>query len=350
MLSLANKLYPPPPSEASLTQANQKQQKLIIGFDLLKFIMAIVVVNIHSGIFEAFKTGTLYDFGCSINKAAVPTFLVISAFLFFSKIRSTDGNGIKELIGFEKRANILYLFWIIVLTPFVLFNFHKEFLQLPVLDAITQFVKNYFFGYLFGASWYLGALIVGMPIIFLLQKILNARLLWIPTLLLHIYLFNANTESGLYAWYTENLRTPMLSFPNALVWLTIGFYLSDKRVIYWFQQIKNIWYVCILCIYILFSTIMPDYSYLFRLIAVPALVAWAYHATPLLNSNNCRKLRIYSTHIYCMHTSVLVVLNHLCVPTTYLRFAIACLICIAASELIIRIMSNKHFRWLKYSY
>ena len=142
----------------------------------------------------------------------------------------------------------------------------------------------------------------------------------------------------------------MLSFPNALVWLTIGFYLSDKRVIYWFQQIKNIWYVCILCIYILFSTIMPDYSYLFRLIAVPALVAWAYHATPLLNSNNCRKLRIYSTHIYCMHTSVLVVLNPLCVPTTYLRFAIACLICIAASELIIRIMSNKHFRWLKYSY
>ena len=325
MLSLANKRYPPP-SEASLTQANQKQQKLIIGFDLLKFIMAIVVVNIHSGIFEAFKTGTLYDFGCSINKAAVPTFLVISAFLFFSKIRSTDGNGIKELIGFEKRANILYLFWIIVLTPFVLFNFHKEFLQLPVLDAITQFVKNYFFGYLFGASWYLGALIMGMPIIFFLQKILSARLLWIPTLLLHIYLFNANTESGLYAWYTENLRTPM------------------------FQQIKNIWYVCILCIYILFSTIMPDYSYLFRLIAVPALVAWAYHATPLLNSNNCRKLRIYSTHIYCMHTSVLVVLNPLCVPTTYLRFAIACLICIAASELIIRIMSNKHFRWLKYSY
>lgn len=67
------------------------KKKVYYGLDLLKFIMAFIVVMIHV---KPFPAGTvLYSAFSPLLAVAVPVFFVISAFLLFSKIYGSNSNG-----------------------------------------------------------------------------------------------------------------------------------------------------------------------------------------------------------------------------------------------------------------
>lgn len=133
------------------------------GIDLMKFLMAIVIVSIHVQLHTV-----LGQWYLRFQDHAVPLFFVFSSYFFFKKMRERVLN-VKDmwkgLLDFEKHCNLLYIFWIVALSPVVLYWWHSEYLHLQPVELVLQFVKEYMLGSQFGASWFLGALIVATPIV-----------------------------------------------------------------------------------------------------------------------------------------------------------------------------------------
>lgn len=82
------------------------------GIDLLKFIMSIIIVNVHSCVFETLANDYWGGLIKTVSNVCVPTFFVISSFFFFRKVRSltTTKEKNRQLLMFEKRTLFLYLF------------------------------------------------------------------------------------------------------------------------------------------------------------------------------------------------------------------------------------------------
>lgn len=93
------------------------QAKSIYGFDILKFVMALMIIAIHSaGSFMKYKLGFFLE---PFIASAVPTFFVLSAYFLFKKLR-TNNFAFHEVLTFVKRIGIMYGFWFIVNIPVVL--------------------------------------------------------------------------------------------------------------------------------------------------------------------------------------------------------------------------------------
>lgn len=92
-------------------------KRQIQGFDLLKFIMALFIVSIHTHFYESLIANNYQLIGEGISKIqnlAVPIFFVISSFLFFRKNFSRLKDNNKLWIKFVKRLGIVYLFYITI--------------------------------------------------------------------------------------------------------------------------------------------------------------------------------------------------------------------------------------------
>lgn len=323
------------------------------GIDLMKFIMAIVIVSIHAQLYTVLGQWYLV-----FQDHAVPLFFVFSSFFFFKKIRHAESwnEQWKSLMHFEKRINLLYLFWIIALMPAILYWWHSEYLHLPLVDLLLQFVKEYFFGSQFGAAWFLGSLIVATPIILCsaskLTKFKKSErgevILLLITLFIYIYL-NECEECSLYRLYEATFRSPRLSFPIALWWLTLGYFFSNKKVepfLKWLGTKKSI---LLWSIFFVIGCIFPTIRYLTVTIGVVALFAFSINLR--LNDNPAiyRRLRIYSIHIFVMHFTIILVISYFMQDHVTMIFAITVVLCIAISEILIRLMAYPPFKWLIYS-
>lgn len=159
--------------------------KNLNGIDSLKFIMAIIIIGVHSCIFEELGNGYWEMIVKNITYLCVPTFFVISSFFFFKKIRMLNSiaEKKKQLWHFEKRLMLLYTFWIVVQLPYVIYvqKYHE-------LSDIIRFLRDIFFGSTFIASWFMGAMITGMPIVFMLSKNRFSKVL-VTGLLCVVYMF-----------------------------------------------------------------------------------------------------------------------------------------------------------------
>lgn len=62
--------------------------KTIYGFDILKFLMALVVVNIHVQLIKVCgDNNILFVIWSFVNDCAVPVFFVLSSYFLFRKLR-----------------------------------------------------------------------------------------------------------------------------------------------------------------------------------------------------------------------------------------------------------------------
>lgn len=206
-------------------------QKVITGFDLLKFLMALVIINIHLNLAE-YADGTWMSIPWRfINDMAVPTFFILSSFFFFRKVREGNKDDkVQALRYYECRLAKLYLFWVIALSPIILYCWHPEYLTSSYF-AVFLFIKNFLFGYEFGASWFFGALLIGVPIIFAIRNISNGMIALLMSLVVYIYLYVDIDRKLLCELYTNILRDPKLSFPSGLLWISLGATMSNEKVV-----------------------------------------------------------------------------------------------------------------------
>lgn len=136
------------------------EKKTIYGFDLLKFIMAVLIIAAHTHLFEEYDI--LASIRGNIASIAVPTFMAISAFFFFKKIYRVpkEENTRPILVKTVKRLAILFLCWYILMLPMTYIKFFS-------VATIKETVFAIFLSCTFNGYWFIKALIINTCIFYL---------------------------------------------------------------------------------------------------------------------------------------------------------------------------------------
>ena len=154
--------------------------KKYIGVDILKFIMAIFVVAIHTYP-NPFKDGIHNDNNILdidqiwdiIVRFAVPYFFIASGFFLFLKLKKESDNLLRQkiVLSFGKRIMRLYIYWTIIFLPITIWSFINN-RDLFFVDLFS-FLKNVFIvghNFLSWPLWYLLTMIYSIVILYFLTS------------------------------------------------------------------------------------------------------------------------------------------------------------------------------------
>lgn len=147
----------------------QKEYKVL---DVMKFVMAIVVVAIHTRPEMSFSSPFVIRLFESVYSIAVPFFFMASGFLLFRKILlPLNEEGEQRIKSYLKRMCRLYLVWTIIYLPLTIYGFYID--GLSPIKAVAVFIRNTLLvgeNFMSWPLWYLLALIVAVSIIYMLLK------------------------------------------------------------------------------------------------------------------------------------------------------------------------------------
>lgn len=141
-----------------LSDTEYKNSKSLYAIDLMKFIMALCVVGIHTDPLKSYSSfiNSLLLFGAF--RLAVPFYFVSSSYLLFRKIdlNSIRGEIIRKYIY---RLAIMYVLWILIYIPIIIQEY----------TSFKSVLRDVFFlGY--GHLWYILASIHAVIYIYLLLR------------------------------------------------------------------------------------------------------------------------------------------------------------------------------------
>lgn len=139
------------------------------NIDIAKFIMAIIVVSIHTDPFIQFSN--FYYFYHSIIGLPVPFFFLATGFFIGIKMKDTGGDYTKSLVKYIK----LYLIWTIIYLPLAI---HYYVFSSDPSFTLYSAIKNYIIGLFFTGEhynswmlWYLLSVIYTLLLLFIFSKI-----------------------------------------------------------------------------------------------------------------------------------------------------------------------------------
>lgn len=328
-----------------------QQKKIISGLDVMKFIMAFLIVDIHVQGYlitpSIVQTYVIHP----IESLAVPAFFVISSFLFFRKARYAE-NQIHLVLHFMKRLCILYLFWCVVWSPIIYLQ--KEYFHPITVWVPLYIIRDFFFGSMFDASWFLGALLVGVPIVVLLMRSCKEWIGFIICFVVYLFAINCSwlpehffriNELYKIAVCSDGMR---LSFPLGLLWIAIGFVMANRKVIAWMGDINGcLPFIAALLFFVLtfFIPVVPNILCVVSLFV--AAYTWQLPEHLLLY----RRVRTYSILFYVIHDCFKKIPKQLFGwENGPLLFVVTIAFCFLASEVIMRMKDVKGFGWLRYAY
>ncbi len=335
-------------------------KKVYVGIDLLKFIMALMIVAIHVDPFA--KNIWLSNIFQPLKDIAVPVFFIISSFLLFSK----DNLGWEGLFHFAKRILVLYCVWFLIDFPYILsnkvyFNLH----EFP--NSIILLLKDLFLSYTFPGSWFLSALVVSVFIVFVLSKSIGRWCTFILSLSLSLYIYLhsilPDNMLTIYKWYALHVREEVyLSFPFALVWVSIGQILAKKPLINMsfisLSQKRNYLFLCggvaIYIFYVLTNNLI-SLSVLKYLLAI--FVFLLFKDMPIPAKPLFRWMRNCSIIMYLFHFALagkkslfLSVINKEGLAWDLSFYFLVVLLSLLFASIILLLERNKYFRFLKYTH
>lgn len=152
-----------------------EQRKQYPQLDLMKLIMAVLVVMIHTEPFAIQRGQFLSELYDDILRLAVPFFFMTSGFLLGKKCAGADKNRITAVLGTSIRRNLrLYLLWSLIYLPAAIVGYAQEGTGL-VSGAIRYVVSLVAVGEHFYSwpLWYLLAMIYGLVGILVLRRFMG---------------------------------------------------------------------------------------------------------------------------------------------------------------------------------
>ena len=319
-------------------------KKIFTGVDFFKCMAALGVVAIHTRapIFNVF------------GRLGVPFFAIISGMFFFSKYTYLDSKDKKKkyLFKYLKRIFLLYLTWQVIYIPFVIKNilYYKE----NNYDLITFIWRFIFPGYGYstsnhfiagtngwGVSWYLIALLMGLPLLCLLLKYIN-NMMFIGIISIGIeilYILNSG-----YFYITHFHIWGILAFPRIFIYLFIGLVIS--RNLNLIEQINIYKLIVILIIFMSLFFAENYFIYLHSgnivseevITTVPTSTLVVLLSLKLNLNVDTLTLREFSIFLYTSQILFIFVLQHTIfknnyVLTNYLEFFIVVLLAYLAMKL-----------------
>lgn len=332
------------------------QRENIEILDVTKFVLAIMVVGIH----------TLGKYGIyPLFRIAVPLFFMISSYLFFSN--SEKRGNIRFLKKFCIRNLKLYCFWFIVLMP--VFLPLGGYLTGNLLFNVFKLIIKVFFGSTFTASWYISALVIGMILVFACDKLkIDYRIVlgftfWIYVICcLNSNYRNLMADDSIVVMINRIYPGTIYNgFLAGLFWISLGYVFACKGKIC-NRKKSNIGLIVSILFLVGEYFIVTKYHLTVDNDCYFMLVPVCYFIfDKLINCNwKCKKievklLRKYSTIIYCVHGSVSgLIENYWIIETNLLscilKFVIVLIISIGIAYAICTLERKKVFKWLHYAY
>lgn len=271
------------------------------GLDVLKILLAIIVVLRHCGQ-SFFIHGSIYKIVVTniISPVAVPTFFIISSFLFFNK--HVEGNNLKKYL---LRLLLLYGVWTLVYLPLIIIDLPKTF------NGGIQFLQRVVFDGSYFHLWYLPSLMFAILLTYILSKWMCNKALLTLSLLLFVlgtFVETYNFISPLLNW--ELYKTIFITTRNGLffgfVFVVLGKIISEKVL---FQKVRYdvliIISVCLVAAEGVFLSVLKEknlinmnFSSLFLSIF---LVLIFKELNVKANKTTLRTIRNMSTIIFCLH-------------------------------------------------
>ena len=208
--------------------------------DIMKYVMAIIVVAIHTRPEYSFESETVRALFESVYSIAVPYFFIASGFLLFRKIIfPLNSEGEARILAYIKRIFKLYVIWTIIYLPFTFYGFYKD--SVSPLKSIIIFIRNVAFvgeNFMSWPLWYLLALIIAVCIIYVLMKY-RFPMLWIVGLSILVafigYILDYCNENGIMQTITDLYYSIFLKTRNGFfvgfLYVSLGMFLAKTKKI-----------------------------------------------------------------------------------------------------------------------
>lgn len=140
------------------------------GIDLVKVLMAFVVVSIHTTAWPLL----------GIRAVAVPFFFIVSGFFLFGKMTGDRSGDLDAIRAWTLRILKLYLIWTAVYLPFTVYGFIQD--GLSWKQALGVFARNLAFvgkNFMSWPLWYLLALVWSGVLFYLLRALRTPAWIWL---------------------------------------------------------------------------------------------------------------------------------------------------------------------------
>lgn len=334
----------------------------IYGLDLLKFMMALLIVSIHT---QAFLSWDLYDYIKVVQKWCVPTFFFLSSFFLMKKFITHPTERKQFYIRFISRMGLLYAFWFIFNIPIYIRLLNCT--TVTTFEFLTGLIKNILFSSTFEGSWFLSALFVGMSILCLFVYIgIDKWIILISFSIVYIIVYICKFDPAhdylnmyrFYNWYTANIcKHPLLSFIRSLPFIALGYVMATHTIYEKIQSLANnkLFHSIPIILAILIFTeaqigniIIEQF---FILLAVPLISTW-FHGLRLPESKVWKLLRNLSILIYLLHFMLIVYVRNIPMISNISgisKYILILFVAISISYIII-FLSNNKIRVFRYLY
>ena len=297
------------------------------GLDILKAILAITVVLRH--IEQGIGKESLFAFiwGAYLSPVAVPCFFIISGYLFFIKEPTRE-----RLWHQVKRILSLYLWWLILYSPIIIYDWIKKIRNGEILrNLIKHFIQETIFAGGYYHLWYLTSLVVALILIYLLEKFIKDKVIVLICLVAFVigilvdnyeFMFTNRSLIRLIQYYRNIFLTTRNGIFFAPLFLEIGRILAKTGKEWKTTKVKKL----VLVLLILFSMFQfiealslghiygydRAHSMMFSVIVTAPCLFILFRD---LNLSWCevigKKLRNVSTLLYFIHPGALYVYSFL---------------------------------------
>lgn len=159
------------------------ERKIYPSLDIMKFIMAMLILTQHTSNEWAHSKGLVHAF-FGLGNFAVPFFFACSGFLFFSKLKTLDMGGQKDYYKkWSLRIGKMYLVWSLIYFCFVFYGWISN--GLYAVNIVRYLHRVVVFSS-YATIWFLPALWVGASICYWLKRHAKKQVVWSIMLLLFV--------------------------------------------------------------------------------------------------------------------------------------------------------------------
>ena len=200
--------------------------------DLLKFIMAFVVVSIHTTNFETFNCLFANDLLQYVKCFAVPFFFAVSGYFLYRKLSVLPDDEHDAVFDKALRKTLmLYVIWSITYIPINLYGEYYEWGHTSLIVMISSMVRGWLFvGQNYGSwiMWYILAYIVALLLIKDLHRMFSYPvIIGISFLMLTIgWLYSFNHDTYSIALYDNLFKSTRNGFFWGFPCVCAGFVVS----------------------------------------------------------------------------------------------------------------------------
>ena len=228
--------------------------------------------------------------------------------------------------------------------------------------GLKLFLMDIFLRFTYPGSWFLSALIIATTIVFFLGKKINYWILLCIFFILYLYIYNVQSlpESYklLYEWYENHIRNIQLSFPVALLWISMGAGFAKLNINGKLVQLAKYQYIlwfCFIFIFLFTLTCGPILVNGLNNIFMVALLTILFYNMKLKPASTYRIMREYSILFFFWHFIVLKIINIIFNEQSFdflgiWIYPITLISVVLISTIILYLENKRYFKWLRYSH